>query len=174
MARNAPREGNPLKDKSITRRNFSTQPGEFTLPGRLRALPRRQSHSLAKEPCGTALRQSPGSSYSLPSQEPGLCSAGTSTAPKSNSSSRDVVQQNSPVTNLPPSPGCVPALPCSGASAPRSRCQGKRRADPQHKLKRALVRGVLQPRPPPPGQGHRGSQQPQNKVRQRYAAARCD
>lgn len=61
MARNVPREGNPLKDKSITQCNFSMQPGEFTLPGRLRALPRRQSHSIIKWSCSSPLHKSSGS-----------------------------------------------------------------------------------------------------------------
>lgn len=93
------------------------QPGEFTLPGSLRALPWRQSHSIIKRPCSDPLHKSSHSGYLLQSQKRGLCHVRTSMDPKQNSSCRDVVRQNSLATNL-PFPGCVPAaLLRSGVAA---------------------------------------------------------
>lgn len=122
------------------------QPGEFTLPGSLRALPRRQSHSIIKRPCSGPLYKSSHSGYLLQSQEHGLCHVRTSTDPKQNSSCRDVVQQNSLATNL-PFPGCVPAaLLRSGVAALHShgstgKCswilQSKRHPNMKRELKRA-------------------------------------
>ena len=116
------------------------------MPGRLRALPRRQSHSIIKRPCSSALHKSSRSGYLLQSQEPGLCCAGTSTDPKQNGSSRDVVRQNSLTTNL-PFPGCVPAALLRSSVAALCSCgsagkcsrilHGKRRSNTKRELKRA-------------------------------------
>lgn len=117
MARNVPWEGNPLKDKSITQCNFSMQPGEFTLPGRLRALSRRRSCSRTECPAVLPqVRTQPGSG-SWAQHRSSASSLDSSVlallwSQKDTAEDKDVAQLKYPVRNLPAS-----RLPSSAATA---------------------------------------------------------
>lgn len=89
------------------------QPGEFTLPGRLRALPQRQSHSIIKQPCSRPYARAQGVHCKATSLGSAFWDP---TDPNQSDSSRDVVdvvQPNSLGTNPP-----FPFLPCSSKAAP--------------------------------------------------------
>lgn len=108
-SRNVPQEGNSLQDKPVMRCNHM-QAGELTLPGRLRALPQRERHSITARPCSGRRHKSSHSGYGQQRWEPGLCPMGHlrtqhGVEPARNGSSRDVARPNSQEMNPP-----VPAV----------------------------------------------------------------
>lgn len=88
------------------------QPGEFTLPGRLRALPQRQSHSIIKQPCSRPCARAGALGVHCKATSLGSAFWGP-TDPNQRDSSRDVVQPN-PLGSNPP----FPSLLCSSKAAP--------------------------------------------------------